>query len=330
MLPPHSPNDRQALIGFFDTLAAGRTNFQIGDNTNLFDWTYVDNVSHAHILASDRLETRGCDISQLAHEHLPPVLGEEERPDRPVPTSEERADVTGATDYARSLPSTLSPTSREETLNVRPVVRSKYDQFFHYVHPDIASLGSPLPEAPLGGDYVPVAGEAFFVTNGQPIPFWSFPRALWKEASPAYAAQQSKPWTFSKDTGLTLASLAETYGWLTGKEVTLTKFKVTFTCTTRYYNIEKARRVLGYEPRVGMKEAIKRSAEVSRPSGRRPVMRITACTLVRFLTDAFCPPLTSPCIPPVVAVDPRGSGLPRKGGGAWQRHGQDAVRLRAA
>lgn len=51
--------------------------------------------------------------------------------------------------------------------------------------------------------------------------------------------------------------------------MTLTKFKVAFSCATRYYNIEKARRVLGYEPRVGMAEAIKRSAQwwLSTPDG---------------------------------------------------------------
>lgn len=69
---------------------------------------------------------------------------------------------------------------------------------------------------------------------------------------------------------LTLGRLSETFGWLTGKEVTLTKFKVAFSCATRYYNIEKARRVLGYEPRVGMQEAIKRSADwwMSTPDGQ--------------------------------------------------------------
>lgn len=122
------PNDRQALPGFFNTLAAGKHKYQIGNNDNLFDWTYVDNVTHAHLLASDRLETNGYDVRLLSSFHLPRVLGEEERPERGVPTSENRQDVSGATDYARSLPSTLSATSREETLDVRPVVRNKYDQ----------------------------------------------------------------------------------------------------------------------------------------------------------------------------------------------------------
>lgn len=33
----------------------GRTNVQVGDNNNLFDFTYVGNVAHAHLLAALRL-----------------------------------------------------------------------------------------------------------------------------------------------------------------------------------------------------------------------------------------------------------------------------------
>ena len=65
-----------------------------------------------------------------------------------------------------------------------------------------------------------------------------------------------------KDIGLVLASLAEFWGWLVGKEVTFTRFRVTFSCATRWYNIDKARRVLGYEPDVGMKEGLERTMQV--------------------------------------------------------------------
>ncbi|CAO1617968.1 unnamed protein product [Parajaminaea phylloscopi] len=268
------PNDGQALPGFFKQLLVGRTNVQLGENSNLFDWTYVDNVSHAHILASDKLETPGYSVALLSSVHLPPVTGTDERAwDRGVPTSESRPDVKGAVDYAKALPSTLSATSREETLNVRPVVRGKYDQFFHLVHPDVASPGSPLPEVPLTAEYVPIAGEAFFVTNGHPMPFWDLPRALWSQASTKYAADAAagkRPWKLSKDFALFLGGLADTFGRVTGKQMEFTKFKITFTCTTRYYNIERARRVLGYEPLVGMKEAIRRSVEwwLSTPDGK--------------------------------------------------------------
>lgn len=51
------PGDRQVMSGLVSVLKNNQTKFQIGDNQNLFDWTYVENVAHAHILAADRLET---------------------------------------------------------------------------------------------------------------------------------------------------------------------------------------------------------------------------------------------------------------------------------
>jgi sterol-4alpha-carboxylate 3-dehydrogenase (decarboxylating) len=44
---------------------------------------------------------------------------------------------------------------------------------------------------------------------------------------------------------------------------------VTFSCATRYYNVEKARRLLGYEPLVGMEEAVKRSAQWWQEEGHK-------------------------------------------------------------
>lgn len=44
----------------------GRSGIQIGNNTNLVDWTYVTNVADAHILAADK----------LAADASPPVAGE--------------------------------------------------------------------------------------------------------------------------------------------------------------------------------------------------------------------------------------------------------------
>lgn len=55
MLLSISPGDRQVIPNFAQALANGQTHFQIGDNTNIFDMTYIDNVVYAHIVAADRL-----------------------------------------------------------------------------------------------------------------------------------------------------------------------------------------------------------------------------------------------------------------------------------
>lgn len=47
--------DVQAIPPMLKVARDGRTGFQLGSNTNLFDWTYVGNVAHAHVLAAAKL-----------------------------------------------------------------------------------------------------------------------------------------------------------------------------------------------------------------------------------------------------------------------------------
>lgn len=255
--------DRQALPGFFNVLRTKKTHFQIGENKNLFDWTYVDNVAHAHLLAADKLMDAGYPATQLGDFMITSrvVPEDEEKTQRGVPTSESRPDTpAGSTDYARKLPSTLSANAVQSDINVRPVIRNKYDQFFHLMNPDMATYGSPLsPDYPYVEDSVAVAGEAFYITNGQPIPFWDFPRALW--AGMGHTVPKNKVWSISKENGLMLAKLSEKVMWLLGKESQFTQYKITYSATSRYYNIEKARRALDYTPIISLEEGIRRSVE---------------------------------------------------------------------
>jgi len=47
--------DTMTLRHMIQVYIDGRTNVQVGDNNNLFDFTYVVNVAHAHLLAALRL-----------------------------------------------------------------------------------------------------------------------------------------------------------------------------------------------------------------------------------------------------------------------------------
>lgn len=49
------PRDVQAWPGFIDAARAGKSKFQLGAGENKMDWTYVENVAYAHVLAADRL-----------------------------------------------------------------------------------------------------------------------------------------------------------------------------------------------------------------------------------------------------------------------------------
>ncbi|KAK9244016.1 3-beta hydroxysteroid dehydrogenase/isomerase family-domain-containing protein [Lipomyces tetrasporus] len=49
------PGDRQLVPGMLAVLKTNGTLFQLGDNNNLFDFTYIGNVAHAHVLAAVKL-----------------------------------------------------------------------------------------------------------------------------------------------------------------------------------------------------------------------------------------------------------------------------------
>ena len=53
------PDDTQVISLIHDLIAKGETSFVIGDGNNLYDWMYIDNVVHAHILAIENMLPTG-------------------------------------------------------------------------------------------------------------------------------------------------------------------------------------------------------------------------------------------------------------------------------
>jgi sterol-4alpha-carboxylate 3-dehydrogenase (decarboxylating) len=154
-------------------LEEGKTGVQIGENNNLFDFTYVENVAHAHLLA------------------------------------------------ARALLVTAT-------------------------NPTLVRL-----------DHERVDGEAFFITNGQPVPFWDFTRAIWRAAGSNKGV--SHVWQLPRDLGLLIGGMFEVISFFTGKPPTINRGRIVYSTMTRYYDISKARRRLGYEPIVGLQEGVTRA-----------------------------------------------------------------------
>lgn len=245
----YSPGDRQAVPGFAAVLAEGKAHFQIGDNKNLFDWTYVGNVAYAHILAADKLVPPAKLDEEKREELLGRALPSLDRTTgkHRIPTSEARP--LGPYVERPANGDALIAAFESEPDDDRPVVRSRFD---------------PLSDSSLERDAynsLQVAGQAFFITNGEPIYFWDFPRGLWRMLAPdVYPSRKNL--VLPRTVGLVLATLSEWWGWVTGKEPTFTRFRVTFTCANRWHNIEKARRVLGYEPQVGLEDGMRRTVEV--------------------------------------------------------------------
>ena len=103
-----------------------------------------------------------------------------------------------------------------------------------------------------------IGGQAFFITNGEPIAFWDFVDkvlvALEKQPTRgripyaiAYLAAAVSEWFFALRPDLEPS------------ENGLTRFSIRYMCTHHYFSIEKARRSLGYEPLIGIDEGIART-----------------------------------------------------------------------
>ena len=110
-----------------------------------------------------------------------------------------------------------------------------------------------LPTMPL--DHERVDGQAFIITNGSPIYFWDFARLVWIAAGDQ--TELSQVWVIGKDLGLQLASLLEWLFWIAGGRKPALSWKAfNYSSMTRYFNIDKAKTMLGYRPQVGMEEGV--------------------------------------------------------------------------
>ena len=104
------------------------------------------------------------------------------------------------------------------------------------------------------------AGAAYFITNGEPMPFWDFVRKV--------AARLGFPpikYRVPKTPVYVIAAIKEGIDTLKGgtlnAEDGLTRFAIRYMCTHHYFSIEKARRELGYHPSVTVDEGIERTCQ---------------------------------------------------------------------
>jgi len=111
-----------------------------------------------------------------------------------------------------------------------------------------------------GGANSVAAGQAYFITNGEPMPFWDFIRKV--------AARLGFPpvkYTAPKSLVYAIAAVKEGIDTLKGgtlnAEDGLTRFAIRYMCTHHYFSIDKARRDLGYNPAVSVDEGIERTCQ---------------------------------------------------------------------
>jgi sterol-4alpha-carboxylate 3-dehydrogenase (decarboxylating) len=101
-------------------------------------------------------------------------------------------------------------------------------------------------------------GEAYFVTNGEPRPFFGFVGQVLAglDLPPIRGAV---PFWLAYGVAAVAEGVDALRGRAIGKENGLSRFAVRYMCTHHYFSIEKARRELGFSPRVSLDEGIART-----------------------------------------------------------------------
>ncbi|EFA80236.1 3beta-hydroxysteroid dehydrogenase [Heterostelium album PN500] len=160
------PRDVQGWPQYLKAAKEGKNKFMFGDGKNLCDWTYIDNVVHAHLLAADKMT----------------------------------------------------------------------------VHSDIP-------------------GQAYFITNDDPVIFWDMPIYAYEAFGyerPKYKVPFGVIYVIAWMIDLVVA-LAKLFGVTLHPTITL--FRIVYSNSTRYFNISKAKRDLNYKPIVTYKEGLERTKE---------------------------------------------------------------------
>ena len=111
------------------------------------------------------------------------------------------------------------------------------------------------------------AGQAYFVTNGEPMPFWDFVK---KVASRLGLPSIQFRMPYGPVYGI--AAMAEWIDSLRGgnamrDDAGLTRFAIRYMVTHHYYSIDRARRELGYTPAISIEEGIELTCKYLEETG---------------------------------------------------------------
>ncbi|KAF2168790.1 hypothetical protein M409DRAFT_20806 [Zasmidium cellare ATCC 36951] len=102
------------------------------------------------------------------------------------------------------------------------------------------------------------AGQAFFISNQEPVYFWDFFAYIWAQFGHVPRFRVRIPMAVAWVAGVA----AEVITYFTGAAPTVDRGSVWDAVRTHYSDNSRAREILGYEPKIGLAEGVRRSCEV--------------------------------------------------------------------
>ena len=112
----------------------------------------------------------------------------------------------------------------------------------------------------------PLAGQAYFVTNGEPMAFFAFVDAVLVELG-LPKTRGRIPFAVAYPVAAIKEAWDTLKGGSLGNEGNFSRFTIRYLCTDHWFSIAKAKRDLGYEPKVSVKEGIERTVRHLRENG---------------------------------------------------------------
>jgi sterol-4alpha-carboxylate 3-dehydrogenase (decarboxylating) len=112
-----------------------------------------------------------------------------------------------------------------------------------------------------------IDGEAFQITNDQPIFFWDYPKILFHELGYRNTQQIVIPTGVAMFLGGIMDGLEWALSPVYALHPTLTRFRVTIINSNRIFDITKSKTVLGYKPIVSLMDGMARTAAYWKENG---------------------------------------------------------------
>lgn len=161
-------------------------------------------------------------------------------------------------DDRRFIPNILQR-AKDGKLNRKIDVRSKLSDFTYISNLVDAVV---LAEEKLGSN-PSVNGQVYFITNGEPIPFFEFVEEFLAQLGYPPIKRTVPYWL-----AYTGAALIEMFNALRFQEpqpeTGISRFAVKYQATDHYFCIDKARKELGWEPKIPLTEGIRLTADAFR------------------------------------------------------------------